>query len=278
MTDDSIVPITKMPPQRNKTVMIDEITQTMGIARVRFIRTAKVEGESKLLAEYQEEDDECKLIRIWTDKMDSDPQLKLLTKMERSCPAFKFFWKNRKCIYDEHGILQRMTNHGPQKFCPEAIRHEVLLGVHNKFSHAGEGKCLKLLQFRWVWPSMKQNLKDHLDSYKVCLLTKGPYKKLLQPMLSIGEPKFPNELVSFDIIAFPVSERGSVGVLVLKDHFSRYCIGISLYSHTSDEITEAIFVNWISKFGVPGRMHSDGEKGFVEGTMRAVTNRFKIAR
>ncbi len=97
-------------------------------------------------------------------------------------------------------------------------------------------------------------------------------------MQTIGEPRFPNDLVSFDIIAFPKSTQDAVGVLVLKDHFSRYCIGITIYSHTSDEITELIFTNWISKFGIPFRMHSDGEKGFIEGTFRALSERYKISR
>ena len=98
------------------------------------------------------------------------------------------------------------------------------------------------------------------QSCKACTKFNTPSQGFVrQPLTSIVTTKR-FELVCYDLAGpfIPKTDRGMSSVLIIIDHFSKWPELVALPETKASTIAQAIFENWICRYGVPERLHSDG--------------------
>ena len=155
----------------------------------------------------------------------------------------------RKWVYKEEVTYLQFVL--PQKF-----RKRTILACHDKFGHLGIDKTLVLLQERFFWPKMNEDVCKHIKSCDRCLRFKQSPEQA--PMETI-EMSYPLELVHMDFLTIG-SKKGptkEINVLVVTDRFTRYAQGFITSSQTAKAVAETFYNGYLVHYGWPERIHSD---------------------
>ena len=68
----------------------------------------------------------------------------------------------------------------------------------------------------------------------------------------------------------PKTSRGMTYALIIVDHFSKWPEFVALPDSTAPVIAQAIFDNWICRYGVMERLHSDGANNVNGEVMKQI--------
>nr|CAH8819193.1 unnamed protein product [Trichobilharzia regenti]CAH8839217.1 unnamed protein product [Trichobilharzia regenti]CAH8864710.1 unnamed protein product [Trichobilharzia regenti] len=115
---------------------------------------------------------------------------------------------------------------------------------------------------RYWWPHQRKDIIDFCDSCEVCQTIKAPHKYNKAPLEPIitGHP---NDLVQIDLVGpLPVTSRNNNYILVMVDHFTKWCEAIAIPQIDAVTIAESIFDHWVSRWGAPLQLHSDRGSNF----------------
>ena len=104
---------------------------------------------------------------------------------------------------------------------PCEFRKHTVVVCHDQFGHLGMDKTLILLQERFFWPKMNDDVRHHIRNCKCCLRFKQKPER--EEMHSI-ESSYPMEIVHMDflVIGWKKDPDKEINVLVVTDHFTRY--------------------------------------------------------
>ena len=91
-----------------------------------------------------------------------------------------------------------------------------------------------------------------------CLHMKNKVQKA--PLVSI-HMTYPLELVCMDLLTLEPS-RGVGNVLVITDHYTKYALACPTRNQTAKTTAEVFFNEFVTKYGVPTRIHSDQGANF----------------
>ena len=80
-------------------------------------------------------------------------------------------------------------------------------------------------------------------------------------MLNV-QSTYPLELVCFDYLTLEPSKGGFGNILVITDQFSKYAVAIPTRNQTAKTTAEAFYNEFIVKYGIPTKMHSDQGANF----------------
>ncbi|GFW79474.1 retrovirus-related Pol polyprotein from transposon 412 [Trichonephila clavipes] len=97
---------------------------------------------------------------------------------------------------------------------------------------------------------------------------------LLMPIVS----KYPNEIVTLDLLGpYPVyrPERYKF-ILVISDHFTKWCELIPLRKASAQAIANAFFDNYIARYGAPISLISDNGPQFISDVFEHLSHRLDI--
>ena len=117
------------------------------------------------------------------------------------------------------------------------------------------------------WPGYREDVKRPVASCMRCQEAKPPQRTLrtkLQPITTAS----PGELVMIDYEKLTQAYDGSVGVLMMVDHFSKYCIAVPVKAFTALEAANAIWYHWVQLCGIPDVIHSDKGSHFENALMQ----------
>lgn len=70
------------------------------------------------------------------------------------------------------------------------------------------------------------------------------------------------EILALDFTVLEPSNSGLEDVLVMTDIFTKYTLAVPTRNQRAETVAEVLVVEWFSKFGVPGRIHSDQGRNF----------------
>ena len=160
----------------------------------------------------------------------------------------------RKWVYREHIVYLQFV-------LPQTFRKRTVIACHDKFGHLGMDKTLVLLQERFFWPKMNDDVRTHIRSCARCMRFKQPPE--LAPM-EMTETSYPLELVHMDFLTIG-SKKGPVKeihVLVVMDHFTRYAQCYITTNQTTRTVAETFYNGFLVHYGWPERLHSDQGGGF----------------
>ena len=104
---------------------------------------------------------------------------------------------------------------------PKSFVSKVILACHDVNGHVGMDRTLGLLQERFFWPKMADNVCIHICTCDQCTRFKQPQEKSeMQPILV----SYPLELINLDFLPYggKADDNRSVNILVVMDHFTKY--------------------------------------------------------
>ena len=135
--------------------------------------------------------------------------------------------KYRKDLFLKNGLLYQKvmlkTHSEPisQFVLPKNVICKVILACHDDSGHLGMERTLRLLQERFFWPKMAENVWTHICTCDRCIRFKQSQEKSeMQPILV----SYPLELVHFDFLMLggKMDDSKSINVLIVTDHFTKY--------------------------------------------------------
>ena len=165
---------------------------------------------------------------------------------------------------------------------PEQLRSTILHTCHDHASsgHFGIDRTWTRLSSTYFWPNARDDVTNWVKSCPNCLSFNPPphgYSKApLQPIES--SERF--QLVCYDLAGpfIPASDNGYTYVLILVDHFTKWLEVIPLKDIRASTIAIAIHDQWICRYGIMQRLHSDGAPNVDGCLMHEVCNLLGIGK
>ena len=159
---------------------------------------------------------------------------------------------------------------------PEQLRSTVLRICHDhaSSSHFGIDRTWLRLSNAYFWPNARNDVTNWVKSCLTCSSFNSPpqgYNKApLQPIES--SERF--QIVCYDLAGpfMPASDSGNSYALILVDHFTKWLEVIPLKDTHAPTIALAIHDQWICRYGLMQRLHSDGATNVDGCIMHEVCN------
>ena len=122
-------------------------------------------------------------------------------------------------------------------------------------------KTLILLQERFFWPKMNDDVRYHIRNCERCLRFKQKPER--EEMHSI-ESSYPLEIVHMDflVIGSKKDPNKEINVLVVTDHFTRYAQAFVTTSQTAHTVATTLYEKYLVHYGWPDKLHSDQAGNF----------------
>ena len=118
-------------------------------------------------------------------------------------------------------ILKNHPEPVVQFVLPKRFIHKVILACHDDNGDLGIDWILGLLQERFFWPKMAEDVQTHIHTCERCLRFKQPQEKAeMKPNLV----SYPMELIHLDFLTLggKAGDAKSTNILVITDHFTKY--------------------------------------------------------
>ena len=108
-----------------------------------------------------------------------------------------------------------------QIILPKAMRENVICSLHDKSCLLCHVKTLNRVKDRYFWPGMFTDVKEWCEKCVKCQKKRDAVPKLRAPLQPITTSR-PRELVTIDLVEYPVSNDGNRYALVVIDNFTKY--------------------------------------------------------
>ncbi|GFV09708.1 retrovirus-related Pol polyprotein from transposon 412 [Trichonephila clavipes] len=164
-------------------------------------------------------------------------------------------------------------------YIPGSLRKDIMKEFHDLplAGHLGKRKTYLKLRDTCYFPFMRKYIFEYVSTCDRC--QKFNYKNALpagrlMPIVS----KYPNEIVTIDLVGpYPASrpERYKF-ILVITDHFTKWCELIPLRKASAQTIANAFFNNYIARYGAPISLISDNGPQFISDVFEHLSHRLDI--
>ena len=144
---------------------------------------------------------------------------------------------------------------------PKRFILKVILTCHDDNGHLGMERTLELLQERFFWPKMAEDVHIHIHTCDRCLRFKQPQEKAgMQPILV----SYPMELIHLDFLTLggKVEETKNVNILIVTDHFTKYAQAYITPKQTTIVVARTLWENLLVHYGWPEMILTDKGKSF----------------
>ena len=116
-------------------------------------------------------------------------------------------------------------------------------------------------------PKMAIQIKDFVRNCQVCAQTKLNYHNEKAPLQPI-EVNEPFVFWAMDYMGpFPETSRGYKHLLVVMDHFTKWCEVFPTADQKASTVAEILVNRVFSRFGPPTIIHSDRGRNFESNSM-----------
>ncbi|GFX78746.1 retrovirus-related Pol polyprotein from transposon 412 [Trichonephila clavipes] len=164
-------------------------------------------------------------------------------------------------------------------YIPGSLRKDIMKEFHDLplAGHLGKRKTYLKLRDTCYFPFMRKYIFEYVSTCDRC--QKFNYKNALpagrlMPIVS----KYPNEIVTLDLVGpHPASrpERYKF-ILVITDHFTKWCELIPLRKASAQTIANAFFNTYIARYGAPISLISDNGPQFISDVFEHLSHRLDI--
>ncbi|BHF85119.1 hypothetical protein SprV_1002827800 [Sparganum proliferum] len=159
---------------------------------------------------------------------------------------------------------------------PSSLVQVVLTDLHNELGHVGQAKTEAATRQRFWWPHLREHVATFCNTCTTCAKFKAP-RQLPRASLQPMHTSFPFQRLGLDIIGpLPFTTTGHRFILVMVDYFTKWAEAVPLLRQDAVSLTNAIFNNWICRFGVPLSIHSDCGANFDSKLLQKVCDLLDI--
>ena len=222
--------------------------------------------------DWTEVQDKDPVIRNWIDVVKSGRKPKMDDLPPSHHPLTLI--RNFHSLTLENDILQRKIQIDGkvrrQFIVPKELIPVVLKNLHNDFGHPGRDRLLSLVKDRFYWPGVNNDIDKWIKGCHRCLRRKVPPNQRA-PLMPI-QTSYPLELVCMDFLTLEPSKGGYHHILIITDHFTRFAQAIPTKNQTARTTAEALYHNFLTKYGFPTRIHSDQGANFDGKIIKELCN------
>jgi len=151
-------------------------------------------------------------------------------------------------------ILCDVAEATPRSFLTEAFRRVAFDSIHN-LAHPGINTTVKLIDKRYVWPSMRKNCRNWARMFVPCQRAKIT-RQVAAPIGKFTPPSRRFEHIHLDIIVMPSSE-GKRYCLTCVDRFTHWPETFPIEDQEAATVARAFYEGWICRFGTSLRVTTD---------------------
>ncbi|CAF1383777.1 unnamed protein product [Rotaria sp. Silwood1] len=159
-------------------------------------------------------------------------------------------------------------------YLPSSMINDLLQVYHSDplSGHFGVQRTYLKIKNKYWWPDMKQSITQYIQSCLPCQqynISRSKKPGHLQP---IPPPEGPFQLIGMDYCGpFKRTPRGNQYVLCITDYFTRWVVAIAVPDCSAQTTAEALFNEYICKYGVPAVILSDQGTHFLNQLMEAMS-------
>lgn len=174
-------------------------------------------------------------------------------------------------------IFQYQPDLSKRLVLPISLVNQTLVALHSELGHAGQGKMVAAARQRYWWPHQQRDVVNFCTRCDTCASFKCQrYNRAPLTNITTG---FPNEIVGVDIIGpLPISDVGNRYILVMVDLFTKWCEAVPLVEMDAVTVANAIFREWIARWGAPLQLHSDQGANFESNVVQSLCDMFGIKK
>ncbi|KAL8441265.1 hypothetical protein Emag_007321 [Eimeria magna] len=166
----------------------------------------------------------------------------------------------------------------PRVVLPAIFRSRAIQAHHLSYygGHFGVFKTAARLACRYWWPHLQRDVRAYFRRCPFCIANTDAPRKWKWLNLPIGTPF---ELIAIDLFGpLPLTRRGNNHILVIIDHHTRWVELVPLPNPTAAQVAQALFNEWISRWGVPRALLSDNGPQFTAELLRQLCTTFGISK
>jgi transposase InsO family protein len=211
-----------------------------------------------------------RLLRKYVEERDPEEKLKVKAEIQK-CEKLeeaekKWINRNLKTVFlsTEKVLLRKkpeseVGDWRTQIVLPPTYWIEIMHAAHDLHGHMGETKTLDKIRNRYDWPGMQADVSIYVQSCVRCQSAKGQHHIMKHKLKTIVSDR-KNQILQIDFEKLTKVYDGHktyVGLLVMVDHFTKYCMAAPLESFDSKGAIDAVLQHWIYLFGYPETIQSD---------------------
>ena len=224
-------------------------------------RSTRHAAESPLRAEQLEDEGIAVVMRALERGVEPDERV-----MGEEAHAL---WRLKEHLWlDTRGVLRTTgSTEAGRVVCPRGKRKHLVLATHQE-AHLGATKTLAAIKLSWYWPGMTGLVRRLVRECTACQGAKAPPERVrARNHLYAGRPW---QVLAIDLFGpLPQTQSGNNVVLVMTDHFTRWCDAIPLPDGKAATVARALDERVFAYFGVPERIHSDQGRQFQSELFQA---------
>ena len=186
-------------------------------------------------------------------EMDSS-SMQILLKYKKD-----LFLKNELLYWK--AILKNHPEPVAQFVLPKRFICKVILACHDDNGHLGMEQTLRLLQERFFWPKIAEDVHTHICTCERCLRFKQPQERTkMQPILV----SYLMELIHLDFLTLggKAGDAKSTNILVITNHFTKYAQAYITPKQTAIVVACTLWENFLVHYGLPEKILTDQGKSF----------------
>lgn len=162
---------------------------------------------------------------------------------------------------------------------PREFRIQLIQECHDvpTSGHGGVYRTFQRLREKGYWPSMKEDVIQHVKGCQTCQRVKSDRRRPPGFMNSSSVVSGPMEFLSADLIGpLPRSKKGFMHISVITDAFSKYVFVRPLRKATAAAVISHLREDVLLKHGAPRVLQMDNGKQYNCHAMKKLCHEFNI--
>ncbi|GFW64995.1 transposon Tf2-6 polyprotein [Trichonephila clavipes] len=256
-------PITYAFHQKNEKASPRQLRHLQYISRF-STNICHIKGQDNLVADAFSRIEAITVIDYDTiaDKQTQDAELQQLMRSNssvkfKSCtlPSGKTLW----CDISTSNI---------RPYIPKQFRQQIFQQI-NGFLHPGIRSTIKLMTEKFIWPNMKQKIREWPRTCIPC----QKCKVHRHTKSEFGEYEVPDtrfSVIHIDLIGPLPPSQGMTFCMTCIDRFSCWMEAVPLPDCKAETVSKAFYEHWVCRFGVPGKIITDQGRQFESQLFRSL--------
>ena len=193
----------------------------------------------------------------------------------------KSMMRLRKDFFMENGLLHqktsfKMTEKQVDQFVmPQQFHKQTVRVCHEDYGHLGMDRVQILLQERFYWPKMSEDIRTVIRTCERCMHFKTtPQHEEMYPITAT----YPLELIHLDFLSIGGKDDVMKNVLVVTDHFTRYAQCYVTSNQLAVTVAKILVNKYFTNYGCPDKILTDRGSSFENFLFKDICELARISK